>query len=162
MTTSTRPSRTDQRVADEAAVDQSLLCSAHGCPNRWSVDAGHGKACRAHAWAQPHDWPQITVEQQDAETDRALRAMQPPLHQATPTPDPGRLRRVLARLRLDSGSRTPAMKVAERLRAMAAQRHLNPAQAEMLKACESRNPRREPGEDDDLGEDAQPREVGPW
>ncbi len=62
----------DRRIADDVAIDRALLCCANDCPNRWSVDAGAGRCCSAHAWADHHLWPQITAEQQDAETDRAL------------------------------------------------------------------------------------------
>ncbi len=48
-----------------------LMCIASGCPNRWSVDAGSGKRCSAHAWAEPHEWPGITQQQQWNETERA-------------------------------------------------------------------------------------------
>lgn len=37
-----------------------LNCIAHNCPNRWSVDAGNGRLCSAHAWADPMDWGKIT------------------------------------------------------------------------------------------------------
>lgn len=67
----------DQRIADEAAVDRTLLCCANGCPNVWSVDAGNGHCCTAHAYASRHYWPQITQEQLDAEADRALVAAAP-------------------------------------------------------------------------------------
>lgn len=37
-----------------------LDCIAHNCPNRWSVDAGNGRLCSAHAWADPMDWGRIS------------------------------------------------------------------------------------------------------
>jgi hypothetical protein len=37
-----------------------LMCAARGCPNRWSVDAGKGRLCSAHAWKPAKDWPSIT------------------------------------------------------------------------------------------------------
>lgn len=62
----------DRRIADEAGGDRELMCSAQGCPNRWSVDQeGRHRLCSAHAWADAHDWPRITGEQQHAETQRA-------------------------------------------------------------------------------------------
>lgn len=52
---------------DEArpiAYDASLMCSASGCPNRWSVHMeGRGRLCSAHAWKLPAQWPGITQEQ---------------------------------------------------------------------------------------------------
>lgn len=37
-----------------------LMCGARGCPNRWSVDAGNGRLCSAHAWKPAKEWPSIT------------------------------------------------------------------------------------------------------
>lgn len=64
--------RRDQNTAQEAGIEQHLLCRAKGCPNRWTVDVGH--VCSAHFHAPVHHWPQVTQEQIDAETDRALAA----------------------------------------------------------------------------------------
>lgn len=69
--------RRDQRAADELPPDHGLMCQAQGCPNRWSVDAGSGRLCSAHAWVGRHLWPQITQEQQDAETERVYQAQFP-------------------------------------------------------------------------------------
>ena len=89
----------DERIADEAHADRSLLCGAHGCPNRWSVDAGNGRLCSAHAWAGRHLWPQVTQEQQDAETERAWRnANRSPQPEDHPRHDPARLARALSKL----------------------------------------------------------------
>lgn len=62
----------DQRVANETGRSASLMCRAHGCPNLWSTSIGN--LCRWHAASEPHYWPEITREQQDAETDRAVYA----------------------------------------------------------------------------------------
>lgn len=67
----------DQRIANDSATDKSLMCCAMRCPNRWSVDAGNGRCCSAHAWSDRHLWPQITQEQLDAETERAVYAAAP-------------------------------------------------------------------------------------
>lgn len=80
--------RRDQRAADELPPDHGLMCQAQGCPNRWSVDAGSGRLCSAHAWVGRHLWPQITQEQQDAETERVYRA-QFPAQRAAPIVDKG-------------------------------------------------------------------------
>lgn len=64
----------DDRIATETAVDRRFMCIATGCPNRWSVDAGKGRMCSAHAWSEPHQWPSVTQEQLDAETDWARYA----------------------------------------------------------------------------------------
>lgn len=40
----------------------SLMCKAHGCPNRWSVDLGGGGLCSRHAWVDPSKWGQVTRE----------------------------------------------------------------------------------------------------
>lgn len=47
-----------------------LNCVAHNCSNRWSVDAGNGRLCGAHAWADPMDWGRIT----SLENSKALMA----------------------------------------------------------------------------------------
>lgn len=88
--------RRDQRIADDAQADQPLMCSALHCPNFWSVDAGNGRLCSAHAWSPRHSWPQITQEQLDAQADRALRNAVPPA--PTPRVDVPRMRRELVRL----------------------------------------------------------------
>lgn len=76
-----------------------LMCQAHGCPNRWAVDAGNGRLCSPHAWAARPLWPQITQEQVDAETERAFRNANRPLQPAEhPKPDPQRLAAALAKL----------------------------------------------------------------
>lgn len=91
-------SKSDQIAADSFHVDRALMCSAAGCPNRWSVDAGGGRLCGAHAWASPHEWPSITSEQLDAETQRALDAQTPREAQRFVKPDPEKLSRYLGKL----------------------------------------------------------------
>ena len=76
----------DRKVADDFLGDTSLNCSAHGCPNRWSFDAGT-KLCTAHAGAQPHDWSRVTAEQLDAQTQRAMRRPAQPTPIRPPTHD---------------------------------------------------------------------------
>ena len=66
----------DGRMAETVNADRLLMCSAHGCPNRWSVDPGQ-PLCSSHYHADPVTWPQVTWEQQEAETDRAFKAQQP-------------------------------------------------------------------------------------
>ena len=41
--------------------ESRLMCSAHGCPNRWSVSMGR-PLCSAHAWADPEDWGAVTAK----------------------------------------------------------------------------------------------------
>ena len=41
--------------------ESRLMCSAHGCPNRWSVNMGR-PLCSAHAWADPEDWGAVTAK----------------------------------------------------------------------------------------------------
>lgn len=91
-------SRTDQRVVDSAYADRALQCSAAGCPNVWSVDAGGGRLCSAHAWASLHEWPSITQQQLDAETQRAIDAQNPREAQRFVKPDPVKLSRYLKKL----------------------------------------------------------------
>ncbi len=40
-----------------------LNCAAYNCPNRWSVDAGNGRLCSAHAWSDPMDWGRISAHE---------------------------------------------------------------------------------------------------
>jgi hypothetical protein len=75
----------DQRTAEDAVAGHDLMCAAQGCPHRWSVDAGAGKLCSAHAWAPSHRWPQITQERLDALAERALQAQRQEL---MPPPKP--------------------------------------------------------------------------
>lgn len=67
----------DRRVADDFARDQALMCQASGCPCVWTVDAGKGVLCGAHAWSAQQDWPRITQRLLDDETDRAVYAAAP-------------------------------------------------------------------------------------
>lgn len=47
-------------ATSEKGEDQnSLLCTAHGCPNLWSVNMGR-KLCSKHAWSDPKDWGLVT------------------------------------------------------------------------------------------------------
>lgn len=66
----------DAAVADQAISERTFLCSATGCPNRWSVNFGR-PLCSAHSKTDPHQWPQVTQEQLDGETARALVAAAP-------------------------------------------------------------------------------------
>ena len=47
---------------EEPQVDAygHLMCIAHNCPNRWSVDAGNGRLCSRHAWVDSSKWGQVT------------------------------------------------------------------------------------------------------
>ena len=42
-----------------AEEENSHMCQANGCPNRWTVDKGQ-RLCSAHAWADPRDWDKIS------------------------------------------------------------------------------------------------------
>lgn len=64
--------RRDLAIANEVNTERTLMCIASGCPNRWTVDAGSGRLCSAHAWADAKQWPSITREQQAREADRAM------------------------------------------------------------------------------------------
>lgn len=96
--------RRDQRTADAAAGDdRSLMCSAHGCPNRWSVDIGR-RMCSAHYHADPIEWPSVTEQQLWAETDRAAANAFPPSPVAPLTLE--QKQEVLARMQ-EMGRRLP-------------------------------------------------------
>ena len=66
----------DRRISDDDHAERALMCCAHGCPNRWSVDGPSGRCCSAHAWAPTGHWPGITAQQNDAATHRAFAAAQ--------------------------------------------------------------------------------------
>lgn len=66
----------DRRTADDEQAERVLMCSAHGCPNRWSVDGPNGRCCSAHAWEPSHRWPAITEAQQRAAEHRAFERTQ--------------------------------------------------------------------------------------
>ena len=66
----------DKRAANSVEEDAALMCTASGCPNRWSVDFGH-RLCSAHNGAELHEWPEITQRLLDAETEAALRGQEP-------------------------------------------------------------------------------------
>jgi hypothetical protein len=57
--------------------EQSLMCAANGCPNRYSVDFGKGRLCSWHDKSEPHLWPQITQEQLDYVADMARKMAEP-------------------------------------------------------------------------------------
>ena len=51
---------TGRAVAVQEEVQQSLMCKAHGCPMKWSVQTGEVMACSYHAWEDTKKWPRIT------------------------------------------------------------------------------------------------------
>lgn len=53
---------TARAVEVDQRAEQSLLCKAHGCPLKWSVQTGDVTACSHHAWVDMHQWPRITDE----------------------------------------------------------------------------------------------------
>ena len=46
----------------ESHAEQSLMCRAHGCPLKWSVQTGDVTACSFHAWVDVGQWPRITED----------------------------------------------------------------------------------------------------
>jgi hypothetical protein len=94
--------RRDKAIAKEVQTGDvgytpDQMCSAKGCPNRWSVDAGKGKLCSAHHSVddKPHLWPQITQEERDLEV---MRAQHQPAPKAPPLTREDKLA-ILERLR---------------------------------------------------------------
>ena len=72
----------DQIIADRPDYQRGYtpeqMCSAHGCPNRWTVDRG-ARLCSSHDREHPERWPGITERQQWDETERArVRGMGEP------------------------------------------------------------------------------------
>lgn len=108
----------DRRIADDEQSERVLMCSAHGCPNRWSVDGPAGRCCSAHAWAPTGQWPGITAQQDAAATQRAFLAAQKgesgdaPAHRTRPaSPDE---REAIARA-LQGGAKARGVQWAKRL-----------------------------------------------
>jgi hypothetical protein len=52
---------TARAVQVDEQQEQSLRCSAHGCPLKWSVKIESG-LCSYHAWEDPVKWHAITDE----------------------------------------------------------------------------------------------------
>ena len=124
----------DQRIAEDVGFERTLMCRASGCPNRWTVDAGNGKCCSAHAWADQHAWPCITQEQIDAETVRALRNAAPP--PPTPRVNVAAARAAIRENLPKIGRGRPSKQWALDLKAREQRgEHLTPAQREMWRAA---------------------------
>ena len=108
----------DRRISDDDHAERALMCSAHGCPNRWSVDGPSGRCCSAHAWAPTGQWPVITAQQDAAATQRAFLASQKgesgdaPAHRTRPA-SPAE-RDAIARA-LQGGARAKGVQWAKRL-----------------------------------------------
>ena len=112
---STYRDRADQRIANDAGNDKKLMCSAHNCPNLWSTSDGN--LCRWHADAEPHQWPQVTHELQDAITDRIVNRERPV---AAPLVSFNEKKVILGRLRTVLTEPKNQREWIERLRAKAA------------------------------------------
>lgn len=56
-----RQSRQGQGVEAAANENRALMCSAHGCPMRWSVKI-ESPLCSYHALEPAHKWPQVSDE----------------------------------------------------------------------------------------------------
>lgn len=80
-----RATAADRRVADDTHAEQELMCAAHGCPNRWSVDGARGRCCSAHAWSEHSLWPRITEAQQHRASQAAFERSQRH-HEEAPAP----------------------------------------------------------------------------
>ena len=117
----------DQKTADAANGGYAIgytpdqMCSAKGCPNRWSVDAGKGKLCSAHHSVDDmlHLWPQITQEERDMEVMRAQRPMpapRPPLSRADKLAILNDMRNAMKRFGSPDGSRAWAEALRDRER----------------------------------------------
>lgn len=74
----------DEKIAAEVESENKLMCQAHNCPNRWSVDAGNGRLCSAHAWSDPMDWGAITQRIHSAQFTKVSRTPEPPMDPMTP------------------------------------------------------------------------------
>lgn len=123
----------DQNIADETGVAQHLMCTAHGCPNRWSY--GIGNLCRWHADAHPHRWPEVTQEQQWADTERAReRAERPAYVDPLTFADKRAILRKLAALPMRMAERSPRAWIGDLKAREAAGEKLSPMQRAALQA----------------------------
>lgn len=81
--------REDALVDDvnrDSKAEKALMCRAEGCPLRWSVNTdGRVHLCSAHAWNEPHRWPQITQALQQRVDDH-LRGVEPKAAASKPAP----------------------------------------------------------------------------
>lgn len=95
----------DQQIANEAAVDRSLMCSADRCPRKWTVSVGGSRGlCCAHGCSDRSAWPRITQQILDDEIDQARYGSAP---KAEPQPvDRSEALRQLRTLRLGAVSGT--------------------------------------------------------
>lgn len=76
----------DQRIAADSQSERHLMCAAHGCPLRWSVNFGE-PVCSVHNRYERHDWPRVTEWLQEREADEAFKRQNvqpaPPLRHFT-------------------------------------------------------------------------------
>jgi hypothetical protein len=69
----------DKRIADEAAPANPPGCRAAGCPLPWSTDFGGAPLCTYHGrCSSAHEWPRVTQQLLDIETERALNGPRSP------------------------------------------------------------------------------------
>jgi len=72
------PAKKIKDIESENEAHRALMCVAHNCPNRWTVDAGSGRLCSKHAWADPLDWGAITQQIHAGAFTKAHRYEEPP------------------------------------------------------------------------------------
>ena len=70
----------EEQAVKEDIESRSLMCQAHGCPSRWSVDMGQ-RFCSKHAWSDSKDWGSITA------TAVADKFLKPPVKYFTEADD---------------------------------------------------------------------------
>ncbi len=78
-------SKSDRGIVAQAEAERDLMCAADNCPRRWSVQRGGERGlCSAHAWSDPHKWPQVTQDLHDQDLNKA-RYHEPPTKPKTAT-----------------------------------------------------------------------------
>lgn len=65
---------------------RKLMCSAHGCPQRWSVEGGNGRLCSYHAWEPSQNWPRITQDLQSLGPWRLEKEREPVVYDKNTDP----------------------------------------------------------------------------
>jgi hypothetical protein len=117
--------RRDQQTANDAQSDRKLMCSAIGCPNRWSASESFGPdikgMCSAHFFAHPSQWDSITREQQWKETERA-RNPKPVADVGETSFRPDVLRAAMEMLTTQKTSKTPAQTAIDNILSICAER----------------------------------------
>ena len=90
-----------EQTQDFDVDSTELMCSAHECPNVWTVNMGT-KLCSVHAWSDAKDWYKLT----DRLQMRKLIKNQPKVVDAVPKWSAEQIRMALEALKTLFGARS--------------------------------------------------------